>query len=90
MPTVREDSAEQLARRLEERGRQEQVPRLEMAALYLALGNPSRALQWLERAAADRAHSVALAPVDPRLAPLRSSSRFQRLIAPVRRGDSAR
>jgi eukaryotic-like serine/threonine-protein kinase len=60
-------------------------PAVEMAAVHLALGDTAAALGWLERAQAARSHSIALAPIDPRLAALRGNPRFERLLGAVRR-----
>jgi TolB-like protein/Tfp pilus assembly protein PilF len=56
------------------------VPSYEVGKLHLALGDRSTALQWLERAYAERSHSRAFARVDPQLALLRGDPRWMRLI----------
>ena len=65
----------------------------DVALVYLALGERGQAIEWLERAFAERAHSMAFVNVDPRLDPLRSEPRFERLRAslkfPGRTGASA-
>jgi eukaryotic-like serine/threonine-protein kinase len=51
----------------------------QLAYFYLALGEHERALDWLERAVADRQPVLWLA-VDPRVDPIRSSPRFESLL----------
>ncbi len=52
------------------------VPSFEIAKAYLALGDPRQAMDWLERAHADRSHSMAFLGVDPQLDGLRKDDRF--------------
>jgi TolB-like protein/Tfp pilus assembly protein PilF len=59
------------------------VPAYEIAKIHLALADRERSLQWLERAAAERAHSMVFLRVDPQLAGLRDSPRFGALVAQV-------
>jgi TolB-like protein/Tfp pilus assembly protein PilF len=59
------------------------VPSYEVAKIHLALGDPGRSLQWLERAAAERAHSMVFLRVDPQLAALRDEPRFGALLQQV-------
>ena len=54
-----------------------------VAAIHVALGDTTAALDWLERALAERSPWIGYLEVDPRVAPLRSQPRFQRLIASV-------
>ena len=44
-----------------------------LAAIYVALGDTTAALDWLDRAFAERHPGSAISRVDPRAAPLRSS-----------------
>ena len=53
----------------------------EIALAYLALGERSKALDWLERAEAAGAHSFNMISVDPRVADLKNEPRFQKLLA---------
>jgi tetratricopeptide (TPR) repeat protein len=57
------------------------APAYELAKVQLALGEPNRALDLLERAVEERAHSIAFIRVDPQLDPLRMQPRFLRLLA---------
>jgi hypothetical protein len=59
------------------------VPAYEIAKIHLALADRERSLQWLERAAAERAHSMVFLRVDPQLAGLRDSPRFGELVRKV-------
>ena len=56
------------------------VPSFEIARVHVALGEHERALEWLERAASERAHSIAFLTVDPALVPLRGDPRFEKLV----------
>jgi eukaryotic-like serine/threonine-protein kinase len=52
----------------------------EIALAYNGLNDPQKALDWLEKAEAARAHSFNFLEVDPRLANLRADPRFLRLL----------
>jgi serine/threonine-protein kinase len=56
------------------------VPSYEVALVHAALGDRTRAFEWLERAYAERSHSIALLRVDPALDPLRGDARFDALL----------
>jgi TolB-like protein/Tfp pilus assembly protein PilF len=76
--------AERLLAALESRGaRGDYVPSYELAKVHEALGRPERALDWLERAYRERAHSMVYLRVDPQLRALRTHPRFVRLEAQV-------
>lgn len=55
----------------------------EIARVYEALGDPDQAFTWLERALAQRTHSMVLMRVDPQLDRLRSDPRFDPLVRRV-------
>jgi len=59
------------------------VPSYEVARVYVALGDRRRAFAWLDRARAERSHSMVFLRVDPQLARLRDDPRFARLAAHV-------
>jgi hypothetical protein len=59
-----------------------------VAAIHVALGDTSAALDWLERALAERSPWIGYLEVDPRVAPLRSHPRFKRLVASVQQAAS--
>jgi TolB-like protein/thioredoxin-like negative regulator of GroEL len=52
-----------------------------LATIYASLGEHDRALDWLDRAYAERDVQVVSLKVDPALDPLRSTTRFQELLA---------
>ena len=54
-----------------------------LATIYASLGEHDRALDWLGRAYADRDFQVVSLKVDPAFDPLRSTSRFQELLARI-------
>ena len=56
------------------------VPAYEVAKVHAALGDVDEALDWLERAHAERSHSMAFIAVDPQLASLRGEDRYRRLV----------
>jgi hypothetical protein len=58
-------------------------PAYEIAKAALGAGRKEEALEWLERALADRAHSMVFLQVDPQLAPLREEERFRELVRKV-------
>jgi hypothetical protein len=60
-----------------------------VAAIHVALGDTTAALDWLERALAERSPWIGYLEVDPRIAPLRSEPRFQRLAAKLHDGFPA-
>jgi tetratricopeptide (TPR) repeat protein len=76
--------AEALLRRLEARGDSGRyIPSYEIAKVHEALGRPDQAFAWLERALAERAHTLVLMRADPQLARLRADPRYARLLARV-------
>ena len=54
-----------------------------LATIYASLGEHDRALDWLDRAYADRDVQVVALKVDPALDPLRPTTRFQELVARI-------
>ena len=52
-----------------------------LATIYASLGEHDRALDWLDRAYADRDVQVVALKVDPAFDPLRPTTRFQELVA---------
>lgn len=72
--------ARELLAEVEARAGADYVPSYEIARVYAALDDRDRALDWLERAARERSHSIAFLTVDPALAPLRGDPRFEALV----------
>jgi TolB-like protein/Tfp pilus assembly protein PilF/predicted Ser/Thr protein kinase len=82
----RADEARQIAAHLEAAAGQ--GPRVEhaIAVIHVALGDPARALEWLERARDRRDWAMVWLAVHPRLDPLRGEPRFQALLGELRLG----
>lgn len=59
------------------------VPAYEIAKARFALGEHERAMAWLERANAQRSHSLVFLRVDPQLADVRAAPVFAALAARV-------
>ncbi|HEY8256636.1 MAG TPA: protein kinase [Gemmatimonadales bacterium] len=57
------------------------ISAVDLGLITLKLGDTDEALRWLEQAERDRAHQMAFLKVDPRLDDLRSTPRFQALLA---------
>lgn len=68
---------------LRARAREGYQPAYEIAKAALGAGRKEEALEWLERALGDRAHSMVFLEVDPQLAPLREEERFGELVRRV-------
>jgi TolB-like protein/DNA-binding SARP family transcriptional activator/Tfp pilus assembly protein PilF len=73
-------TARALLRELEAREGGEYVPAFEIAKVHEALGDRTRTLRWLERAQAERSHSMVFLAVDPQLRRLRDDPVFRRLV----------
>jgi TolB-like protein/Tfp pilus assembly protein PilF len=54
-----------------------------LATIYASLGEHDRAMDWLDRAYADRDFQLVSLKVDPAFDPLRSNTRFQNLLARI-------
>jgi serine/threonine-protein kinase len=72
--------ATDLVAELEEKRRHEYVSPVELALLYIALGDNQNALDWIEKSIEDRRGWAAYLRVHPVLDPLRSDPRFDRLV----------
>ena len=55
------------------------VPSYEIAKAFLAVGDKHKAMEWLDRAYGERAHSMAFLGVDPQLDSLQGDPRFESL-----------
>lgn len=75
----REREARQLLGDLEERTRHQYVSAASIGQVYIGLGEQDRALDWLEKAAEERALALATIHVSPRYDPLRGNERFEQL-----------
>jgi serine/threonine protein kinase/tetratricopeptide (TPR) repeat protein len=65
---------------LGERSKKGYVPSYYFALIHAGLGDEDRALDWLDRAYQERSTVLAYLQIDPRLANLRDSPRFQDLV----------
>jgi tetratricopeptide (TPR) repeat protein len=74
------DYAEALATELEHKLEHDYVSPVELATLYIGLGDNQRALDWTERAYAERRGWVAYLKVHPIVDPLRNEPRFKALV----------
>ena len=72
--------ARQVAAELEEKVKTEYVSPVELAIVYIALGDKEKALDWTERAIDERRGWAAYLRVHPIVDPLRSEPRFEALI----------
>lgn len=79
----RASDARAIIRELESEGEGGYVPSYEIAQAHLALGDEATAIRRLERAIAERSHSVALLGVDPQLEGLRDAPAFRDLLRRV-------
>ena len=73
--------------RLEEASRTRHVSAYHLATIHIALGDTTAALDWLERAAAERAPWMGYVAVDPRVDPLRAHPRYRSLLAKLGLGS---
>jgi TolB-like protein/DNA-binding SARP family transcriptional activator len=76
----RPEAARRLLATMHDRARTEYVPKDQIAAIYLALGDTSEALGWLETAVDERHWFMVFWNSDPYAESLRSNPRFQRLL----------
>lgn len=72
--------ARQVLRELLALDRRKHVPPVDLAFVYVGLGEKQRALAMLERAYRERSWQLAFIRVEPWLDPLRGDPRFQRLL----------
>jgi tetratricopeptide (TPR) repeat protein len=76
----RRAEARQILRELRALARRKHVPPVDIAFVYLGLGEKERALELLEQAYRQRSWQVAFLRVEPWVDPLRSDPRFQVLL----------
>jgi len=72
--------AQQIAAELEEKIKSEYVSPVELAIVYIALGDKEKALDWTSRAVDERRGWAAYLRVHPILDPLRAEPRFDALV----------
>ncbi len=87
-----EERARGVLMQLEELARHSYVSAYEVAKIHVGLGEKAEALEWLERAYAERAVGLVAVKVDPVFDPLHSDQQFQgllrRMALPARDGLS--
>jgi serine/threonine-protein kinase len=76
----KQDYAKALATELEHKLEHDYVSPVELATLYIGLGDNQRALDWTERAYGERRGWVAYLRVHPVVDPLRNEPRFKALV----------
>jgi len=72
--------AQQAMQELEQKAHQMYVPRYQVAAVYVGLGNQEKAIDCLQQAFSNREEIIAFLKVDPTWDPLRTDSKFQSLV----------
>jgi len=82
------EAARAILAELEERRRTRFVSAYDLAAISVALGEPERALEWLDLGFAERTHWMALLGVEPRFDPLRGVPRFRQLLVRLNLGPA--
>ncbi len=75
-----EEQARGVLMQLEELARHSYVSAYEVAKIHVGLGEKAEALEWLERAYAERAVGLVAVKVDPVFDPLHSDQQFQGLL----------
>ena len=70
-------------RQLETSSQRRYASPYEMAVIYTALGDKDRAFSWLEKACEHRSWPLVYIKVEPKLDPLRSDPRFQKVLLRV-------
>ena len=74
------DKAQDALAELKERAKQEYVPSYHIAIIHVGLGETDQALNWLEKAYAERSYWLTFLRVDPILDNLRSNTRYTELL----------
>jgi len=72
--------AERVLAKLMEQSKKQYVSPFYVAIVYVGLGENDKAVDWLERAYADRSNAIVFSKVNPQLDRLRSTPRFQSLL----------
>jgi adenylate cyclase len=82
-----EKEAREVLRRVEEMSRSQFVDPWAFCRLHMALGDPQKALHFLDKSFEERSTLALFAPIDPLLAPLRTDARFRSIIARLKLPD---
>jgi len=83
----RREEAERLLTQILSPSYDRPVGAYDVALIYAALGDQMKAMDWLEKAHADKQASMTELAVDPMLDPIRNHSRFKTLVDAVNRGQ---
>ena len=75
--------AQQVLAKLQEQAARSYVPAYDVATVYLGLGDPDQALEWLEKAYVERSSFLVHIHWDPRFKGLRSDPRFRNLLGRI-------
>jgi Tfp pilus assembly protein PilF len=70
-----------------EQSKRQYVSPFYIALIYAGLGENEKAMDWLEKAYADRSNGLVFLKVDPELDSLRSNPRFKALLVKMRLSD---
>jgi hypothetical protein len=76
-----EREARAILRRVEEMAVREYVDPWFFCRMHMALGDPQKALHFLDKSLDERSTLALFAPIDPLLASLRTDARFRKIIA---------
>ena len=79
----RQREARKILQRLEERSNRDFVPAYNLAVIHIALNEPGKALDYLQKGYQERDWAFMVLAVEPRLDPLRSDPHFQDLVRQV-------
>ena len=72
--------ARQVLRELENSAKQEYIPAMYIAAIYAALNDRDRSIQWIQKAYAERSDYLIYLKTEPSIDGLRSHPKFQGLL----------
>lgn len=79
----RRNDAEKVLQTLFQRSQKSYVSAFDVATIYAGLGEKDKAFTWLDKAAAERSSFLVYSKWEPRLDPLRSDPRFERLLTRI-------
>jgi TolB-like protein len=77
------EQSRQLLQSLKQHAQHNYVPAYDFAVIHIALGEKELALEYLQQAYQEHSWALIVIAVEPRLDPLRSEPRFQRLVQKV-------
>ena len=74
------EEVNQILRQLDELSKEHYVDSFLQAIIHVGLGDKERAFEWLLKGYEERSHWLVFLKVDPKLDPIRSDTRYQKLI----------